>query len=159
MDHLGAPNSVAMRASQKLAMTDAVARELEKRYSFNEIDTYLGEFQIPTPYDTSQFSDKARYVKMTPRGIEAATLVRMAEDLEIAASTRAAARRPPRNWPDETKFRLSSVTYSPPKRTLLACVIVSRPITSAVSSPTRTSSQPKNGKPKSSTHFMRWMRF
>lgn len=106
MDHLGAPNSVAMRASQKLAMTDAVARELEKRYSFNEIDTYLGEFQIPTPYDTSQFSDKARYVKMTPRGIEAATLVRMAEDLEIAASTRAAAPRPPRNWPDETKFRL-----------------------------------------------------
>jgi TIR domain len=94
-----------MRASQKLALTDSVARELEKRYSFIEIDTFLNEFKVDTPHQFG--NNKISYVKQTLHGIEAATLVKMAEDLEITVPTaRAAVLRPPRNWPDETNFRL-----------------------------------------------------
>jgi hypothetical protein len=116
-----------MRASQKLTLTDAVARELQRRYSFNEIDTYLAEFEVSTSHSPANFGSKANYVKTTLRGIETATLVKMAEDLEISVPTaRAAVLRPPRNWPDESKFRLfiSHISAAKDKATRLRdCLI------------------------------------
>jgi hypothetical protein len=95
-----------MRPSQKMTVIDAVAREMEKRYTFGEMDAYLAEFEIKTPYSFQDF-EELEYAKTTLRGVDAATLAKMAEDLEISTiAARAAIIRPPRNWPDDTKFRL-----------------------------------------------------
>jgi TIR domain len=94
-----------MRPSQKLTLIDAVARELQSRYTFNDIDIYLAEFNIPTPLGYSDFTSKATYTKQTLRGVSSATLAKIVDDLEI--STQAArSLRPPRNWPDDSQFRL-----------------------------------------------------
>jgi hypothetical protein len=102
-----------MRPSLNMKLADAVAREMDKRYSFSEIDTYLGEFGVPTPYNFSDF-DKVEYVKTTLRGVADATMARIAEDLEVSAAVTPVL-RPPRNWPDDTKFRLFIGHISPDK--------------------------------------------
>ncbi len=96
-----------MRPAQKMTLIDAVARELQKRYSFEEIDTYLREFEINTPHEYHAFGNsKAVYAKMTLRGTPADTLEKIVDDLEIDAITARTSLRPPRNWPDDKKFRL-----------------------------------------------------
>jgi hypothetical protein len=94
-----------LRPTQKMTVIDRIARELEERYSFREIDAYLEEFKIGTPHE---FGDsKVNYVKTTLRGVETTTILAMAEDLEIAIpGASAAALRAPHNWPDDSKFRL-----------------------------------------------------
>ena len=115
-----------MRASQKLAVIDAVARGLAERYSFSEIDTFLYEFKVATPHQFG--TSKIVYVKQTLHGIETATLVKLAEDLEITVPTaQAAVLRSPRIWPDETKFRLfiSHISTAKDKATRLRdCLIL-----------------------------------
>ncbi len=45
-------------------------------------------------------------MKRTLRGLDAAVLIRIAEDLEVSIpGTRATVLRPPRIWPDDMKFR------------------------------------------------------
>jgi hypothetical protein len=96
-----------VRPTQKLALTAAIAEELARRYSYTDIDTYLEEFGLNTPHSHSNESHKANYVKSTLRGIDAAVLVKIAEDLEVAIpGTRTTILRPPRIWPDDSKFRL-----------------------------------------------------
>ncbi len=100
-----------MRPTQKMALIDAVARELQRRYSFQDIDTYLHEFDVKTDLSGS-WSSKWLYVKAKLGGAHRRTLERIAEDLEIkSAGTGKTFPRPPRNWPDGSKFRLFIRTY------------------------------------------------
>ena len=94
-----------MRASHKLALIDSVARELQRRYSFSEIDVYLSEFEIPTPISFENFT-KVDYAKATMRGIADDKLIEMANDLEVRTAINEVFSTPPRNWPDNSKFRL-----------------------------------------------------
>ena len=94
-----------MRPSQKMALTDAVARELQNRYTFAEIDFYLAEFGL-TSLAKGNFTSKANYVKAVLRGIEGAALTEIADDLEITPHARRASVPPPRNWSNQNKFRL-----------------------------------------------------
>jgi hypothetical protein len=94
-----------MRASHKLALVDSVARELQRRYSFSEIDVYLSEFEIPTPIPFDNYS-KVDYAKATMRGIADDKLIEMANDLEVRTAINEIHSIPPRNWPDNSKFRL-----------------------------------------------------
>jgi hypothetical protein len=90
-----------------MALMDAVARELQKRYTFTEINTYLAEYQINSPHNFSDFSSKATYTKQTLRGVQTTTLLKIVEDLEInAIAVNSPALRPPCNWPDTLHFRL-----------------------------------------------------
>ncbi|MEJ2378866.1 MAG: toll/interleukin-1 receptor domain-containing protein [Pseudolabrys sp.] len=94
-----------MRASQKIALIDRVARELQNRYTFAEIDAYLYEYGIRAP--SGSYASKATYSKDALWGVLPVTLMRIIEDLEITGPVaRATAIRPPRNWPDDSKFRL-----------------------------------------------------
>lgn len=94
-----------MRASHKLALIDSVARELQRRYSFSEIDVYLSEFEIPTPISFDNYA-KADYAKATMRGIADDKLIEMANDLEVRTAINEILSIPPRNWPDNSRFRL-----------------------------------------------------
>jgi hypothetical protein len=94
-----------MRPSEKMAVIDAVARELQRQYTFQDIDTYLQEFGIATPHDYG--NSKWLYVKQTLRGVQTSTLTKIVEDLEInVTGARTTVLPPPRNWPDGSKFRL-----------------------------------------------------
>ncbi|MCP4616129.1 MAG: toll/interleukin-1 receptor domain-containing protein [Bradyrhizobium sp.] len=94
-----------MRPSHKLALIDSVARELQRRYSFPEIDAYLSEFQIETPIPFDDYS-KVDYAKATMRGVADDKLIEMANDLEVRTAVNEVYLMPPRNWPDNSKFRL-----------------------------------------------------
>jgi hypothetical protein len=93
-----------MRPSHKLLLITAVANELQKRYSFRDIDMYLEECGVPTPHDYGD--SKLAYVKYTLKGIENATLTKIVDDLEIDITGTNAAARPPKNWADGKSFRL-----------------------------------------------------
>jgi TIR domain len=95
-----------MRPSHKLALIDSVARELQRRYSFPEIDAYLSEFQIETPIPFDDYAAKVDYAKATMRGIADDKLIEMANDLEVRTAVNEVYAVPPRNWPDNSKFRL-----------------------------------------------------
>lgn len=93
-----------MRPSQKLYLVSAIATELERRYSFADIDTYLAEFGVETPH---QFGEsKVDYVKYTLRGVGIALVNKMAEDLEIDITGVSLPSPPPKNWSDGKGFRL-----------------------------------------------------
>lgn len=88
-----------------MALIDAVARELQRRYSFHDIDAYLEEFNVETPHHYG--NSKWLYVKATLRGIQTNRLERIAEDLEInVAGVGTTVLLPPRNWSNGSKFRL-----------------------------------------------------
>ncbi len=95
-----------MRASYKLTLIDAVARELQRRYAYSDIDAYLSEFNIRTPLPFNQHADKAAYAKATMRGVSDNKLIEMANDLEVRTSVNEIFSVPPRNWPDNSEFRL-----------------------------------------------------
>lgn len=95
-----------MRASQKIQFIDAIARELQRRYTFQEIDMYLSEYKIDTPHSFDAFGNsKAVYAKMTLRGVSSELLTEMAADLEVAASSPLSL-EPPKYWKDDGRFRL-----------------------------------------------------
>ena len=93
-----------MRASHKLLLIDSVARELQRRYTFSEIDVYLSEFKIPRPLSFGQYS-KANYAKATMRGVPDDKLIEMANDPKLERLLMSFFCTP-RNWPDNSKFRL-----------------------------------------------------
>lgn len=100
-----------MSAAHKLALIDAIAREINRRYSLREIDGYLNEFGIETPIQYTNYSERRlAYVKDTllgGRGVAYSVLLKIADDLELSTITaRAATKRPPRYWSDDSKFRL-----------------------------------------------------
>jgi hypothetical protein len=51
-----------VRPTQKLALAEAIARELARRYSYRDVDTYLEEFKIPTPEEYGNDGYKPTYV-------------------------------------------------------------------------------------------------
>jgi len=99
-------NARRLRPSQKVALLGSVAAELGKRYGFPEIDMYLREFAIETPISFNDYNetDYARYTMM--RGIDDATLIEMAQDLELPLPAGGAHLSPPSIWQNSQDFRL-----------------------------------------------------
>jgi hypothetical protein len=94
-----------MRPSLKLKIADAIAREMKRRYTIAEMETYLEEFEIRTPHYDLEHHDELSWVKTSLRGVEGGVLSEIAEDLEINPSSENIL-KPPKNWPDDSKFRL-----------------------------------------------------
>jgi hypothetical protein len=93
-----------MRPSHKLLLVSAIAAELQRRYNFNDIDSYLQECGIDTPH---HFGDsKAAYVKLTLRGIDSSTIKNITDDLEIEVAGLNLPTPPPKNWTNGRTFRL-----------------------------------------------------
>jgi hypothetical protein len=99
-----------MSAAHKIAIIDAIAREMKRRYTLREIDGYLAEFKINTPIEYHNYENaRMSYVKETLLldRVEYSVLLKIADDLDLnTATARAATRHPPRYWPDDSKFRL-----------------------------------------------------
>jgi hypothetical protein len=99
-------NQVNMRVSEKLAAIDRIARELQSRYSYSEIDTYLSEFEIAPPKEI-HVNSKWVYSKAALQGVDLVTLAKIVDDLELGSITSVTAPyMPPAIWKDTKQFRL-----------------------------------------------------
>lgn len=92
-----------MRISEKITLIDQIGRELQSRYSYQEIDSFLAEFGISPPENVGSNS-KWIYSKAALRGISDSVVLRIADELDLLSST--LNQSPPRNWNDVKLFRL-----------------------------------------------------
>lgn len=97
-----------MRATEKLELISRIGRELQSRFSYDEIDGYLAEFKITPPVPgTVGWNSKWVYSKAALQGVPADTIITIAEDLELEnLHAKHGASAAPQNWTGTTKFRL-----------------------------------------------------
>ncbi len=95
-----------MRISDKLALIDKVGRELQARFTYDEINTLLAEYNIARPENVS-FNSKRVYSKTALQNVESNTLIRIAQELDLdIPRSHGAATTGPRNWKGTKDFRL-----------------------------------------------------
>lgn len=94
-----------MRTTEKIVLIDKVSRELQARFGYGEIDIFLADFGISPPGAVGANS-KWVYSKAALRGVDDATLIRIANELDLALTSSGIPASPPRNWHDTKLFRL-----------------------------------------------------
>lgn len=95
-----------MRVADKISLIDKISRELQGRYSFDEIDIFLAEFGIDPPENFSGNS-KWVYSKAALRGVSEELVRKIAEELDMTVpGVRGAVLTPPRNWQNTKLFKL-----------------------------------------------------
>jgi TIR domain len=95
-----------MRASDRISIIDKIGRELQSRFRYEEIDTFLGHYGVSTPSEITTNS-KWVYSKDALRNVETETLLKIAEELGVAVpSAVTSSSIVPRNWQGTTTLRL-----------------------------------------------------
>ncbi|MBJ3783857.1 toll/interleukin-1 receptor domain-containing protein [Devosia sediminis] len=96
-----------MRISEKLELVSSIGRELQSRYTFDEIDSFLVEFGITPPSD-GNWGSKWVYSKEALRGCPEDTILRIASELgmPVGGAPASASLAPPKNWSGTKAFRL-----------------------------------------------------
>lgn len=95
-----------MRVSEKLALIDKIGRELQSRYTYDEIAAFLAEFQITPPQNFTQNS-KWLYSKAALSGAAEDTIIKIAAELEMPIGRATGALiEPPLNWQRTNALRL-----------------------------------------------------
>ncbi|WP_425062224.1 toll/interleukin-1 receptor domain-containing protein [Pyruvatibacter mobilis] len=95
-----------MRPSERLQIIDRIARELQSRFTYADIDAYLGHYDILPPESVS-INSKWVYSKEALRDSSPQVLAEIAADLEIGALPAVlAAASPPDLWKGTQDVRL-----------------------------------------------------
>lgn len=95
-----------MRIRDKLDLVDKIGRELQARYSYVEIDNFLGEFGVEPPKEVNSNS-KWIYSKAALRGASDELILRIAAELDMPVDGNAGVSiEPPTNWQNTSTFRL-----------------------------------------------------
>lgn len=95
-----------MKVFDRISLIDKIGRELQTRFSYEEIATYLAAFDIKRP-DNVTVNSKWVYSKVALRDVPLATISRIVDDLGLGSLTQAAAQiLPPENWKGTQNFRL-----------------------------------------------------
>lgn len=114
-----------MKVSQRLELIDKIGRELQSRYSYEEIDAYLAAFGVAKPQNVT-VNSKWVYAKAALQGVDLSVIARILEDLDMGALPASPlGSGPPANWKDEAGFRLfiSHISKDKDKATRLkACL-------------------------------------
>ena len=95
-----------MRVSDKLALIDKIGRELQLRFTFEDLIAFLNGHGVQQPSEYTRDS-KWRYSKNVLQSVPIEIVLKIAEELDFdrpAGSTAAAGA--PRNWRDTKSFRL-----------------------------------------------------
>jgi hypothetical protein len=96
----------AVRVSERLDLTDQIGRELQSRYSYTEIDEFLGAFGLDPPKNVT-VNSKWVYSKAALAKVPETMLLKIASELELAVNgTAIGDPSPPRNWANTKLFRL-----------------------------------------------------
>jgi hypothetical protein len=96
-----------MKPSERLGILEKIGSTLQARYTFHEIDEYLGTIGIETP-ETFPVNSKRIYAKTVLAKASDKVLAEIAEDLGLGGSLAAVVARadPPAAWAGSTHFRL-----------------------------------------------------
>ena len=94
-----------LKASEKLDLIDKIGRELQKKYTFSDIDVYLRDFNVKPPVEPS-YNSKWVYSKEALAGVKSATILEIAADLEIEDVFPNQNMKPPKIWTKNKDFRL-----------------------------------------------------
>jgi hypothetical protein len=94
-----------MKVSAKLDLISEIGRELQKRYSYHDIDVFLEGFDVAPPQNFSANS-KWLYTKVALQSASEATLSLIAAELDLPGITSAGIVPLPRNWQETKLFRL-----------------------------------------------------
>jgi hypothetical protein len=88
-----------VKISEKIQLIENIARELQQRYTFSDIDVFLSELKVPIQ-DWSGYNSKRTYAKDCLYGIHEKGLKIIAEELNIPTDN--IIQTPPQNWVDTT---------------------------------------------------------
>lgn len=95
-----------MRVSDKLALIDKIGRELQARFTFNELSAFLRGFRIAQPAFIDR-SSKWVYSKNVLQDVADEIILQIAEELDLHTPVGApTAANPPKNWRNAQYFRL-----------------------------------------------------
>lgn len=96
-----------LKVSDRLAIIDRLGSELQSRYTYQEIDSYLEAFSLHVYGAQAAFASKKLYAKSGLNHASTATLGEIIEDLGIEALTTISARaNMPALWSDSSKLRV-----------------------------------------------------
>jgi len=91
-----------MKVIEKINLIENIAMELQSRFTFDVIDTFLIEFDVSeASYDS--YNSKRVYVRDRLRGISVTELKRIADELEI--DTQNLIKTPPKNWEETSTVK------------------------------------------------------
>lgn len=93
-----------MRPSERLKLISELSGELQSRYTYDEIDTYLAAFGVETPEFWDGPNSKRVYSAELLKNLSDNILSEISEDLEISIS--AASFPLPRVWLDSSDLRV-----------------------------------------------------
>jgi hypothetical protein len=95
-----------MQPTDRLELISKIGRELQKRFTYDQIDEYLAAYKLKGPAKID-YNSKWRYSREALQNADNNLVLKIAEDLGIAVSNRhAASAMPPNNWKDTNQFRL-----------------------------------------------------
>jgi len=96
-----------MRASEKLAAIDRIARELQSRFTYSDTDIYLAEFGVSKPTDVIMSNSKWVYSKEALKHVPMTTIMKIVDDLGLEQlQPQHGLSSPPKNWHETRLFRL-----------------------------------------------------
>ncbi len=96
-----------MRVRQRIDLLDKIARELQARYGYDDINVFLSSFSLDPPTDYNGPNSKWSYSKYALAGARDEILLKIADELEVSIpSMSSSLLAPPVEWPDATVFRL-----------------------------------------------------
>ncbi len=95
-----------MRAKERMDLLEKVGTELQKLYTFNEIDAFFGAVGVQT-HDFEYGMSKRVYSKDVLKYVDEEVLWKVAAELDLVANGSAIkAIEPPANWNETKDFRL-----------------------------------------------------
>ncbi|MEO9969479.1 MAG: toll/interleukin-1 receptor domain-containing protein [Hyphomonadaceae bacterium] len=114
-----------MKVSAKLDLIDKIGRELQSRYSYEEINGYLTEFGISIG-DYNGTNSKWVYSKTQLSGQKLELILQIAQDLDIQAQSDLLSQTLPANWleTDNLKLFISHISIDKDKATRLRDCLV-----------------------------------
>jgi hypothetical protein len=95
-----------MRISEKLTLIDKIGRDLQSRFSYDEIKAFLAEYQKSPPKEVT-YNSKWVYSKAALSGLPEDIIIKIAAELDMPVSgATGALLDPPRNWQGTKALRL-----------------------------------------------------
>ena len=96
-----------MKVSDRLAAIDKIARTLQSRYTYSDIDLYLAAFGIIPPASGTGTNSKWVYSKAALQSTPLEIIAKIAEDLDIGSLAQVSIQaNPPTGWKSTSDFRL-----------------------------------------------------
>lgn len=95
-----------MRTTEKLELIDKIARELQSRFGYSDIDIFLADFGISPPPAGTGSNSKWVYSKAALGSADNGTILRIANELGITATSPLNNADEPINWKNTRNFRL-----------------------------------------------------